>query len=86
MLNLLQGKTYEMHKTNKIMALQYFNVGTVDCFSTTYITLYITFDFRHAVLRTDKDSAELDWLTDIIPDFFLPQTCRVTKSYNGDRE
>lgn len=55
------------------MALQYFDVGTVDCLSTTYITSYITFDFKHALLRTDKDSAELNWLTDIIPDFFLPQ-------------
>lgn len=85
MLNLLQGNTYEMHKKFKIMAFQYVNVGSMCCLSTTYITLYITLDFRHVLLRKDKAFAGLKCLTDIIPDFFSHsefQPYRVTKSYN----
>ena len=85
MLNLLQGNTYEMHKKNKIMALQYVNVGSMGCFSATFITICITFDFRHALLRKDKDFAGLKWLTDVIPDFCSHsefQLYKVKKSYN----
>lgn len=52
----------------------------------TYITLYITFDFRHALLRKDKAFAVLKCFIDIIPDFFTHndfQPYNVTKSYNG---
>lgn len=85
MLNLLQGDTYEMHKKIKITALQFVNVGSMGCFSTACIILYITFDFRHASLRKDKAFTGLKWLTGIIPDFFSHnefQPYRVTKSYS----